>query len=126
MMEIKPQTRAEQLEELSGEVLRDLARNESASREVRKAAVEMLMERNHPQAKHPELSLYVMEINAEKAAKSEVQAIVESQVGHEENSENEPALTIEYSGFQNVEKSEKEKILHDAVEMYFGHQEDGA
>lgn len=60
---------------LSVEVLRDLARNESASKEWRKAAVELLLERRHPHANHPELRELVYEIKAEKEAKTEVEAL---------------------------------------------------
>ncbi len=58
--------------------LLDIARNESASVEWRKAATELLMDNGHPQANHPELRAHVLEIKAERAAKKEVVAIVES------------------------------------------------
>ena len=85
-------TQKDHILHLTGEVLRDLARNESASREMRKAAVEILMDKNHPFAGHPELRLYVLEIQAEREAKKEVEAQVEAQIEHAE-----PEETVELS-----------------------------
>ena len=58
--------------------LLDIARNESASTEMRKAATELLMDSGAHQANHPELRALVYEIRAERAAKKEVVAIVEA------------------------------------------------
>lgn len=65
--------------------LLDIARNESASVEWRKAATELLIDSGAPQANHPELRALVFEIRAERAAKKEVIAIVES--AHEQEVE---------------------------------------
>ncbi len=65
---------------LPAHVLLDLARNEAASREWRKAAVELLLDKGFAQANHPELTAVVMEIKAERAARVEVEAVVESAV----------------------------------------------
>ena len=58
--------------------LLDIARNESASAEWRKAATELLIDSGAQQANHPELRALVFEIRAERAAKKEVIAIVET------------------------------------------------
>lgn len=63
---------------LPGNMLLDIARNESASREWRKAAVEILIDKKCPQANHPELYALVLDIKAERGAKQEVEAVVES------------------------------------------------
>jgi len=65
---------------LTPEVLRDIARNESASREWRKAAVKFLMERNHPFANHPDMRELLAELVKEKEAELEVAAVVESAI----------------------------------------------
>ena len=65
---------------LPGHVLLDLARNESAPREWRKAAVELLLDKGFAQANHPELTAVVMEIRAERKAKEEVVAVVETAI----------------------------------------------
>lgn len=57
---------------LPPQVLFDLARNESATREWRKAAVALLMETGDRRASHPELRELRLEITAEKTAKEEV------------------------------------------------------
>ena len=58
--------------------LLSIARNESASAEWRKAATELLIDSGAQQANHPELRALVFEIRAERAAKKEVIAIVET------------------------------------------------
>jgi len=65
---------------LPANVLLDLARNEAAPREWRKAAVELLLDKGYRQANHPELTAVVMEIKAERAARVEVEAVVETAV----------------------------------------------
>lgn len=72
--------RQDQFGHLPAQILFDLARNEAATREWRKAAVEFLLDRNATQASHPELAALVMEIKAERVAKREVEAVVESAV----------------------------------------------
>lgn len=70
------QTNAEvHLAGLSAEVLRDLARNEAASKEWRKAAVELLIKKQHAFANHPELRELAYEIKAEEDARIEVEAL---------------------------------------------------
>src|SRR5690242_4549031 len=69
--------RNEQLGHLPAQILLALARNEAATREWRKAAVQMMMDKNFD-VSHPDLSLLVLEIKAEQDAKQEVQAIVEA------------------------------------------------
>jgi hypothetical protein len=65
---------------LPGPILRDIARNESASYEWRKEAVRLLLEKKLPEAGHPDLSLFVSEIRGEQEARSEVVAVVESAI----------------------------------------------
>jgi hypothetical protein len=69
-----------QISHLPGQILFDLARNDAASREYRKAAVELLYDRQYRQADHPELALMLAELKAERSAKSEVESIVESAI----------------------------------------------
>jgi hypothetical protein len=70
------QTNAEvHLAGLSAEVLRDLARNEAASKEWRKAAVELLILKQHPFADHSDLRELKFEIQAEEEARVEVEAL---------------------------------------------------
>jgi hypothetical protein len=76
---------------LPGHVLFALARNESASREWRKAAVELLLDGNHKEASNPYIFELVMQIKAERQAKTEVQAVVESAVEAEVFEENADA-----------------------------------
>lgn len=68
----------ESISHLPGHILLDLARNESAPRAMRKAAVELLIANNFPQAKHPEVRLFLLEIEDENKARAEVQDIVET------------------------------------------------
>jgi len=65
---------------LPGQILLDIARNESAQREWRKAAVELMIDKGFSQAKHPELQSFVAEIAAERAGRVEVEALVESAI----------------------------------------------
>jgi hypothetical protein len=84
------ETQAEiHLSHLSPEVLRDLARNEAASKEWRKAAVELLLEKKHSHANHPELRQLVFEIKAEREAKVEVEALAA------QSPENEQVLVLD-------------------------------
>lgn len=68
---------------LPAQILLDLARNEAATREWRKAAVELLIDKGFPQANHSDLTGLVMEIKAERAAKQEVEAVVETAIEEE-------------------------------------------
>jgi hypothetical protein len=70
----------DEIKNYPGHVLLDIARNGSASREWRKAAVEFLIDNKFPQVKHPELAAIVMEIQAEREARGEVEAVVESAI----------------------------------------------
>lgn len=68
------------LEPLTNEALRDIARNESASRAWQKAAVKFLLDRGSGYVWHPACILLAAEIKEEREAEKEVQAIVESAV----------------------------------------------
>lgn len=70
----------DQLKHLPGQILRDLARNESASREWRKAAVALMIEKGYPEVWHPDLLLLMAEVKAELEAKDEVAAVVEGAI----------------------------------------------
>jgi uncharacterized membrane protein YccC len=63
---------------LTVEVLRDIARNEANSWAWRKAAVKILLDRQHSFADIDYLKELVLEIKAEKTAELEVQDIVET------------------------------------------------
>lgn len=75
--------RAEQIGHLPAQILLDLARNEAANRDWRKAAVQFLLDGKHPQAGHPELAGFVAEIQQEKTASNDVQAVVEAAIEDE-------------------------------------------
>ena len=74
------QSQVEQISHLPGDVLLSLARNESATREMRKAAVKLMLDKGFPQYKHPELVLLVLELRKEGEAEVEVESIVESAI----------------------------------------------
>ena len=77
---LNPQSVSEQIQHLPGEILFSLARNESGLPEYRKAAVKIMLDKGFKQAGHPELSLFVAEINKEREAEGEVEAIVEAAI----------------------------------------------
>lgn len=72
--------RDEQLDHLPGHILLDLARNESASRAWRKAAVVIMLKKNFPQSAHPDLATLAAEIRAEEDAVREVEGVVEGAI----------------------------------------------
>lgn len=95
--------RAEHIGHLPAQILLDLARNEAATREWRKAAVELLIDKGFPQANHPDLTGLVMEIRAERAAKQEVEAVVETAIEEEvapfdDSNDNELHVAISADG----------------------------
>ncbi len=65
---------------LPGPILRDIARNDAAPREWRKAAIELMLEKNFPEVNHPDLRGLLQEVKSEREAKDEVQSIVESAI----------------------------------------------
>jgi hypothetical protein len=71
------------LPQLPANVLLDIARNESASREWRKAATKLLLEGGRKEARHIELAWFVKEIEQEAAAEKDVVAVVESAIEEE-------------------------------------------
>jgi hypothetical protein len=77
------QTAQEQISHLPGEVLFSLARNESASLDFRKAAIQLMLEKDCRQVNAPELALLVSEVKRGQDAKLEVEAIVESAIEQE-------------------------------------------
>lgn len=70
--------RWDQLKYLPPQILLDLARNEGAPREWRKAAVQLLVDHNFRESHHPDLAIFLLEIEAEQTAKHDVEAVVES------------------------------------------------
>ena len=74
------QTAFEQISHLPAEILLSLARNESGLPEFRKAAVKIMLDKGFRQAGHPELALFVAEINKEREAEGEVESIVEAAI----------------------------------------------
>ena len=63
------------LDPLPGNVLRDIARNESADPKYRKAAVSIMFRKGYKEANHPDLSALLAEVKAEKVAEQEVEDI---------------------------------------------------
>jgi hypothetical protein len=61
---------------LTAEVLRDLGRNEGADRTWRKAAIKMLIEKNHPYMNHPDFRELRLEIREEEEARHEVESLI--------------------------------------------------
>ena len=69
------------LDPLPSNILLDVARNESAPYEWRKAAVRLLRKKGYKkQAAHPELALFVREIEKDELAEKEVISVVESAI----------------------------------------------
>lgn len=87
----------EQIAHLPGDILLSLARNDSAPREMRKAAVELMLDNGFRQASHPELAMLVLDIKHEREAKNEVKAQVEAAVEHEIYSVEVPALRASFT-----------------------------
>jgi len=71
------------LDPLPAHILFDIARNESATAEWRKAAVKLLRKKGYRQAQHPELVFIVRELEKEEQAEKEVIAVVESAIEEE-------------------------------------------
>jgi ABC-type iron transport system FetAB ATPase subunit len=71
-------TIVEQLDLLPDNILLDIARNESASQEWRKAAVKFLRKKGSKKLQHPELLWIVHEIEKEEQAEKDVIAVVEA------------------------------------------------
>ena len=69
-----------ELAAMPGHILFDLARNECASREWRKAAAKLLLDKGFHQAAHPDLAFLVAEIRSERTAETEVEAVVEAAI----------------------------------------------
>lgn len=72
--------RYEHIGHLPGPILRDIARNESAPREWRKAAIELMLDKGCPEANHPDFLSLLLEVKSQREAKDEVQSIVESAI----------------------------------------------
>lgn len=72
---------SEHIAHLSGDVLLALARNEAA--QMRKAAVEIMLEKGYKQVNHPEIAGMVAEVRKEREARMEVESIVESAIESE-------------------------------------------
>jgi len=68
------------LDPLPANILFDIARNESASPEWRKAAVKILRKNGCHQVQHPELQWIVREIEKEEEAEKDVVAVVEAAI----------------------------------------------
>lgn len=112
---------------LTAEVLRDIARNESNSREWRKAAVKFLRDKNHKYAGSEYFRELVFEIDAEVTAEHEVLDIVETAT--EEVLKSEKDLKIEEleaeitrlknqvpkftSSFKSIEPEDVSKLLEE-------------
>lgn len=66
---IEPYTHRDELRKLHDNNIRDIARNEATPYKWRKAAVEVLLERNSSMADHPDFVLIRREISKEKESK---------------------------------------------------------
>lgn len=115
---------------LSGDALRDIARNESAPYRWRKAAVKIMLDKGFPQVNHPDLYLLLMDVKADKDAHNEVESVVESaiesqipQVGKqvleaskvEYHTKEVPATLPKHSGATLLVKHEEPKELKASV-----------
>jgi len=122
------QTQAElNFNSLTAEVLRDIARNESNSREWRKAAIKFLRDKNHIYASSEYFRELAFEIDAETTAEQEVLDAVETAV--EEPLKSDKDLRIEEleaeivklksqtpkfeSSFKSIEPEEVSKLLEE-------------
>jgi len=72
--------RKEQFDHLPGGILLDLAKNENAEWRWRKAAVEIMLDHKFPEANRSEISDLLREVLADRAAKSEVEDVVETAI----------------------------------------------
>lgn len=70
----------EYIHHLPSQILFDLARNQSANYHWRKAAVEMLIDNNYPQAKNPELLSLVLDVQEGRKARAEVESVIETAI----------------------------------------------
>lgn len=77
------QSPSEQIAHLAESNLFDLARNDSASLEFRKAAVSIMLDKGYKKAFHPELGLILADIKKERDARGEVESIVEAAIESE-------------------------------------------
>lgn len=70
----------DEISHLPGQILFDIARNDSAIPEYRNAAVEILVEKKYPQADNPELAAIVAIVKERLKAKADVTDIVETAI----------------------------------------------
>ena len=68
------------LDGMPANILFDIARNPSASREYRKAAIRLMLKHGYQKTDHPDLFLVKQEVEAEMAAEQEVTDIVEQAI----------------------------------------------
>lgn len=110
-----PQTQLELISHLPGDILLALARNDAVTKEMRKAAVKLMMDKGFKQYKHPELILIVAEINKEKDAHEEVESIVETALEAEIPSA--PTMTAGFTtaNMQQEEIHNPQKLGDDAL-----------
>lgn len=95
--------REEQLGHFPAQILLDLARNEAASHEWRKAAVQLLLDKNYPQANHPDLAVLMLEIRSEGTAKDDVESVVESAIEGEIVNHGAPSASVTTKSLQGDE-----------------------
>lgn len=97
------------LDPLPAFILFDIARNESATEEWRKAAVKILRKKGYKQAQHPELVFIVRELEKEELAEKEVIAVVESAI--EDELSDEPHVAGESDTETGLHK-ELDEVAH--------------
>lgn len=78
MNEQPKQSVSESISHLPAQILLSLARNPSSSPEYVRAAVQILHDRNFPEANHPDLRMVLLDIKKDHEARNEVEALVES------------------------------------------------
>lgn len=101
---------------LPEQILFDLARNEAASRDWRKAAVEIMLDKNFPKVNHPELAFFVQEIRQERAARQDVEAAVESAIEAPLPEASTPRASVTTASLQQPDVIRNaEKLADDAL-----------
>ena len=120
MKDIPRQTEREQLESMPSSVLFDLARNESARWEARKAATALLVDRSDPRTKHVELAVLVQQIAHEVIGGA--QNIPEQRKFEWKPTSNLPPET--WSVLSKASEAEFDKALHASPPVDSGSADD--
>ena len=98
---------------LPEQILFDLARNEAAPREWRKAAVEIMLDKNFVKVNHPELAWFVSEIQQARSARQDVEAVVETAIEAPLPEANTPSASVTTATLQQPEIVRNANALSD-------------